>query len=233
MIKSIKNALYISISILFCNSSFAGDCNAPAAPGVDWSGCNKDGSFLRNANLANANLQNASFIGAFIVGINIDGASLDGTRWIGGEICAKNSVGRCYDGGETRYTNAADNNCIIDNYRGLMWPKSGNQFGSMDAENTTLNSALEKINRDQYCGYSDWKLPTSHELTSLYRGNQPIGNPGIWLEQMGFSNMQNIFWGTQNGDIDCPQDFVDFRQGSSGCAQKNNQFYLLPVHKML
>lgn len=35
------------------------DCNAPARPGINWSGCNKQGDVLRNRNLTQANFRSA------------------------------------------------------------------------------------------------------------------------------------------------------------------------------
>ena len=55
-------------------------CSDPAAPGVDWSGCD-----LTNRDLFDANL----------IGANLSGANLSGVIWVDGTFCAEGSVGQC------------------------------------------------------------------------------------------------------------------------------------------
>jgi len=67
-----KRLIYVSLLVLVTlgsigfyltslngNETRLADCNAPARPGINWSGCNKQGDVLRNRNLANANFRSA------------------------------------------------------------------------------------------------------------------------------------------------------------------------------
>jgi hypothetical protein len=90
-------------------------CTDAAAPGVNWSGCNKNGIRVPGANLSganlsgatfnptqkyeadfsNANLSGANFTGSQISGANFAGANLSGAIWIDGKVCATPSIGGC------------------------------------------------------------------------------------------------------------------------------------------
>ena len=91
-------------------------CTDPAAPGVDWSGCNKAttdlgyvnlchadliNTDLRQANLTHADLSNADLSHADLSHANLShadlhGARLDRTKWTDGRRCAVGSTGVCY-----------------------------------------------------------------------------------------------------------------------------------------
>lgn len=55
-------------------------CGKPAAPGVDWSGCDKQGVLLRGVDLTRGNLDYANFTGADLSGSRLDQISLVGTN---------------------------------------------------------------------------------------------------------------------------------------------------------
>jgi alpha-tubulin suppressor-like RCC1 family protein len=66
----------------------AQDCSAPAAPYVQWSGCDKSGVNLTGvnmtgANLTDANLTNANLSGTVLSGANLTGANLTGANLTG------------------------------------------------------------------------------------------------------------------------------------------------------
>ena len=54
----------------------AGDCTAPAAPGVDWSGCDKSGAVLQAVDFTNATLIGTNFAGASLIGSRFAGANV-------------------------------------------------------------------------------------------------------------------------------------------------------------
>lgn len=55
-------------------------CGKPAAPGVNWSGCDKQGALLRGVDLARGNLDYANFSGADLSGSRLARASLVGAN---------------------------------------------------------------------------------------------------------------------------------------------------------
>jgi hypothetical protein len=54
---------------------------------------------------------------------------------------------------------------ITDNATGLMWQKSGSPDWIYLRED--VPAYIEKLNRERFSGYSDWRLPTVDELKSL------------------------------------------------------------------
>lgn len=86
------------------------NCQAPAAKGVDWSGCAMDDALLvgvdlsgaqlvgtrfKNANLSHADLRNANLAQADLTGVELKGAKLTGAIWLDGSICGPDSIGSC------------------------------------------------------------------------------------------------------------------------------------------
>jgi len=86
------------------------DCTAPAAHGVNWSGCDKEGELLigadlrgaelsgarlKGARLRYADLTQADLIRADLSAADMTGARLDGAVWVDGHVCAENSIGVC------------------------------------------------------------------------------------------------------------------------------------------
>ncbi len=62
------------------------DCDAPPAPGVNWSGCDKSGIELDGANLQGANLMDTDFSGANLTNVDMSGAHLGGANLSGAEL---------------------------------------------------------------------------------------------------------------------------------------------------
>lgn len=98
----------------------APDCSLPAAPNVQWAGCDKRGAALAEADLSGADLENANLAGAdlsrsrldraklgntdlrgaelegaSLAGTDLSGARLDDASWVDGRRCGRASIGRC------------------------------------------------------------------------------------------------------------------------------------------
>lgn len=58
-----------------------------------------------------------------------------------------------------------EEDCVIDELTGLMWPKNGNaiQVNSL----SRAGVELKKLNEDELCGHGDWFIPNINELRSL------------------------------------------------------------------
>jgi len=85
-------------------------CSDPAAPNVDWSGCDKERASLKNADLSGANLTGADLsdtdlANAILTSADLTNAdlrradltstNLSGATWIDGRICAWRSFRVC------------------------------------------------------------------------------------------------------------------------------------------
>jgi hypothetical protein len=86
------------------------ECGQPAARGVNWSGCNKEGELLvgvdlrgaelfgahlKGARLRYADLTRANLERADLTGADLTGARLGEAVWVDGRVCAADSIGMC------------------------------------------------------------------------------------------------------------------------------------------
>jgi hypothetical protein len=77
---------------------------------------------------------------------------------------------------------------VIDHATGLMWQQSGSAKWMLRKD---VKGYLDDLNRNHYCGYSDWRLPTVEELASLL---EPTGeNKGLYIDPI-FDPQQEIGW---------------------------------------
>ncbi len=77
---------------------------------------------------------------------------------------------------------------IYDGATGLSWQQSGSAK-HMKFENT--QAYISQLNRDNYAGYSDWRLPTLEEAMSLMA---PTGNKnGFYIDPI-FASEQSWIW---------------------------------------
>jgi len=80
---------------------------------------------------------------------------------------------------------------VTDRATGLMWQKSGS------SRSVTWGRAelyIDKLNRNQFAGYSDWRLPTIDELASLLEKSK---KDGFHIDPM-FDRKQERCWSSDN-----------------------------------
>jgi uncharacterized protein YjbI with pentapeptide repeats len=111
-----RTSIYAATVVLSLAATTANAaCSDLAAPGVDWSWCDKSGAQLhladlsgadlRDANLIYAELTNADLRGAFLRGAGLSDANLTNAdlrhadlsfaRWTDNRICDEGSFGEC------------------------------------------------------------------------------------------------------------------------------------------
>jgi len=76
---------------------------------------------------------------------------------------------------------------ITDRITGLMWQKSGSANSMIWLEATRY---IQKLNREKFAGYTDWRLPTIEELASLMMRTQ---EQGLYLSP-SFDRNQKKCW---------------------------------------
>ncbi|MCP4112769.1 MAG: DUF1566 domain-containing protein [Desulfobacteraceae bacterium] len=77
---------------------------------------------------------------------------------------------------------------VIDRKTGLMWQQSGSD-NYMVYKKT--KAYIEKLNRDKFAGYSDWRLPTIEELASLIESKELNGD--LHIDPV-FDKKQRLCW---------------------------------------
>jgi len=105
---------------------------------------------------------------------------------------------------------------ITDRATGLMWQKSGS---SRAKDWKQARTYVKHLNKDQFAGYSDWRLPTIDELVSLVE-RETVNE--VHIDPI-FYDKQKICWSADKGPVfggttaNSPQVWhVNFSEGSLG-----------------
>lgn len=77
---------------------------------------------------------------------------------------------------------------IVDHKSGLMWHPGGSPKA---VQFRKINKWLRDLNRRKYAGFSDWRLPTLEEASSLLRRNK--NSKGLYTDPI-FSGIQKRIW---------------------------------------
>ena len=134
------------------------------------------------------------------------------------------------------------NPTYTDPSTGLMWTTSGN-MGEINSTSSNkagrssmyLKEAVEWVNKLNYGGYSDWRLPTKQELLVLAKRGGYF--PSEWLNSNGFHYVEARFYWTStitNGysninNRDVIISTIDMSDGAEIDTGRNTSHYVWPV----
>ena len=94
---------------------------------------------------------------------------------------------------------------VIDQRTGLMWQRQGIDIGSL----RLVQKEIERLNKEKFAGFSDWRLPSMEEALSLL---EPVRNSkGIYLQSCFSKEQPFVFVNARRKPGG--QWFVDFKQG--------------------
>ena len=135
---------------------------------------------------------------------------------------------------------------VLDSLTGLVWPSSGNVMQARDTGFDTDFFAgdgrvtwqhgldyIKKLNRENYLGHSDWRLPNRRELESLVNAGQ--SHTDEWLNLQGFSNVQaESYWSSSTAfPSSSHAAVVDMRYGTLDRVAKFDDRHVWPVRKAI
>jgi serine/threonine protein kinase len=114
---------------------------------------------------------------------------------------------------------------IVDQKSGLMWHPGGT---SQEVQYRKIAKWIRDLNRDQYAGFSDWRLPTLEEAASLLRREK--NNMGLYTDPI-FSGTQKRIW---TGDRFGSKDWwvARFYIGILQASPANSTHYVRPVREI-
>lgn len=133
-----------------------------------------------------------------------------------------------------RFTDNGDGT-VTDNLTGLMWLKDAdclgktNWQGNLDAV-ADLNANPGNYGCIDYTGnYSDWRLPNIVEFAGLFNAEE--GNPSVWLEGQGFSNVlpQMYFSSTTHAEYTILANALRISTGATGGGSGKEYYSNTPV----
>ncbi len=107
-----------------------------------------------------------------------------------------------------------DNATVVDLKTGLMWQRSGYDISNI----LRVRKYVAKLNRDNFAGHNDWRLPTVVEAASLMRSEK--NSRGQYLDEC-FSDRQPFIFAA---DQRKPGGywFIDYKQGTVFWASGTN-----------
>ncbi|SDO74951.1 Lcl C-terminal domain-containing protein [Desulforhopalus singaporensis] len=106
---------------------------------------------------------------------------------------------------ENSFVAGNDPDVVVDRKTSLMWQRRGIDIGSI----RLMRKSIAELNEREFCGFSDWRMPTMEEAMSLM---EPVKNvKGVYLD-LCFSKEQPFIF------VDAQRKpggywFVDFKQG--------------------
>lgn len=125
---------------------------------------------------------------------------------------------------------------VKDKRTGLIWTRDAN-LGKRD-----WNGAFElvkELNGKKYAGFKDWRLPSKDELETLatyakglgYDGNTDTRRPSILFNQMGFYDVQGVFYWSSSSYAGNANDAWGVYMSDGGVASPNKtgDGYVWPV----
>ena len=140
---------------------------------------------------------------------------------------------------DPRFTDRGDGT-VSDNLTGLVWAKNANLLGTDDADNDTDGTAgdgavtwqhaldyIKRLNRLNYLGHNDWRLPNVNELESLVHAG--LYNPA--LPANPFTNVQSdYYWSSTSFAYSTYGAWiVGMDGGRVGSGSKTGDGYVWPV----
>lgn len=119
---------------------------------------------------------------------------------------------------------------LLDTASGLMWVSGNSTISFPNIMNTSFGSCnieyhLQEVNKQAWCGYNDWRLPTIQELDTI-SFRKDVQKRNIFfpdLKSLSSDNM--IFWSSTEGQPN-KMKIIFFKTGIVSQINKNQQGHI-------
>lgn len=128
---------------------------------------------------------------------------------------------------------------VLDQGSGLIWTKNANLAGKQLywKGDDNVYAFIEKLNKENYVGYADWRVPTKDEMADLIAYAKSLGyDPArfdTWpyqkLRQIGFSDVRDYDYWTSTRQSSEELWIADLASGQVVSKSDANPYYLWPV----
>lgn len=112
---------------------------------------------------------------------------------------------------------------VIDHATDLMWQRSGSPFGLSWMQ---AKAYVDQLNEEQFAGYTDWRLPTTEELTSLLEFKKR--HEEMYINPV-FNTRQFICWSADILNSSANVWFVYFDHGYVSNTDADTELYVRAV----
>lgn len=128
----------------------------------------------------------------------------------------------------------------IDIETGVVWLKNANLPGKQLPWRADDNvyAYVQKLNRDNFAGYADWRVPTKDEMKALIKFAKEKGEykaerletwPFQVLRQLGFQDVKDYGYWTSTRESNSEIYIADLSSGKVEARPEDKSYYLWPV----
>jgi len=127
----------------------------------------------------------------------------------------------------------------VDQKTGLVWSKSANPAGQQLEwrGDDNVYAFIQKLNKENFAGYADWRVPTREEMSELISYAKSLGYDSgkyeTWpfkkLGQLGFSDVRDYGYWTSTRESKESIYVADLATGEVQPKPDTKPFYLWPV----
>ena len=118
---------------------------------------------------------------------------------------------------------------VVDHATGLMWQASGSAKPLVPWQ--AAKDFVQRLNQQQFAGFSDWRLPTIEELASLLEPEKKNGN--LHIDSV-FGSKQHSCWSADQATVKSsrPAWVVYFKDGAIGYGTGGPRRYARAVRSL-
>jgi len=148
-------------------------------------------------------------------------------------------AGLCLSGCAAGHSFIFQDQTAVDQGTGIVWAKHANLPGTplIWKGEDNVYSFIQKLNRDNYAGYADWRVPTKEEMAGLIAHAKSLGYdqgkmetwPFRQLRQLGFQDVRDYDYWTATRYSDTELWVADLASGQIRPKTEAKPYCLWPV----
>lgn len=129
---------------------------------------------------------------------------------------------------------------VVDTETGVSWMKNANLANKplLWRADDNVYAFIQNLNKSQFSGYADWRVPSRDEMGSLISyakktGKYKVERVETWpyqvLRQLGFEDVKDYGYWTSSRESPSQMYIADFATGKIMPKPEDKPYYLWPV----